>query len=134
MNCQLFQQALPQVIESGGNEAEQAHLRSCQACSELVRDLKYIAEQAKLLLPLHDPNPRVWNNIQESLTREGLVREGSTSKKKSWTQLGLVLAILAVPMLAALLLNYRPAVPISQRTTTAAPGTADRLQGTGNRL
>jgi hypothetical protein len=40
----------------------------------LVRDLQYIADQAKLLLPMQDPNPRVWNKIQDSLEREGINR------------------------------------------------------------
>src|SRR5579863_4632365 len=117
MNCEQFQRVLPQIIESGGNDEQEAHLRSCNACSELVRDLKYIAEQAKLLLPLRDPNPRVWNNIQESLAREGLIQEEgrislmgkttSISKKKGLTASGIVLASLAVLTLAVLLANYR---------------------------
>jgi hypothetical protein len=40
----------------------------------LVQDLRYIADQAKLLLPLRDPSPQVWDNIQDSLEREGLVQ------------------------------------------------------------
>lgn len=117
MNCEQFQRILPQIIESGGSEEQEAHLLTCQACSELVRDLRYIAEQAKLLLPLRDPNPRVWNNIQESLAREGLIQEEgrislmgkttSISKKKGWTASGIVLASLAVLTLAVLLANYR---------------------------
>src|SRR5262249_6702175 len=95
MNCEQFQEVLPQIIESGGNAEQEAHLSSCRSCSELVRDLKYIAEQAKLLLPMRDPNPRVWNNIQQSLQREGPAGEGTTprarpqnpphhNKKKKW--------------------------------------------------
>ena len=80
MNCQQFQEVLPHIIESGGSAEEEAHLESCHACSELVRDLRYIAEQAKLLLPMRDPNPRVWNSIQQSLQREGLLREGRMSR------------------------------------------------------
>ena|SRR5579863_10483033 len=129
MNCEQFQRVLPQIIESGGNDEQEAHLRSCNACSELVRDLKYIAEQAKLLLPLRDPNPRVWNNIQESLAREGLIREGrislmgpttATSKKKSWTISGIVLASLTALMLTALLVNYHPTAPTFPDTTETA--------------
>src|SRR5215510_1512709 len=80
MNCSQFQEVLPHIIESGGNVEEEAHLKSCQGCSELVRDLKYIAEQARLLLPMRDPNPRVWSNIQQSLEREGLLQEGRMSR------------------------------------------------------
>jgi hypothetical protein len=35
-----------------------------------VRDLEYIAQQAKLLLPIHDPSPDVWENIQTALKKE----------------------------------------------------------------
>lgn len=120
MNCKQFQEVLPQIIESGGDAEQEAHLKSCKECSELVRDLRYIAEQARLLLPMHDPNPRVWKNIQQSLAREGLAPEGrmsrqghimtnsTTTKKKSWTPLGVALATLAVLALAVLLINYHP--------------------------
>jgi hypothetical protein len=134
MNCQQFQQVLPQIIESGGNPEEEDHLQSCAACSELVRDLKYIAEQAKLLLPMRDPNPRVWSSIQESLSREGLVRENrmslaeetssTSSKKKSWTSFRIMLVALGVLGLAAALLNCRPegALPQPKTGHVAAAG------------
>jgi hypothetical protein len=74
MNCAEFQKVLPYIIETGGNADEEAHLRACPVCSDLVTDLRYIAEQAKLLLPMHDPSPKVWESIQDSLQREGLVK------------------------------------------------------------
>ena len=72
MTCAEFQKVLPYIIETGGNEQEQEHLRTCHICSDLVSDLKYIAEQAKLLVPMEDPSPKVWDNIQHSVDREGL--------------------------------------------------------------
>jgi len=74
MTCAEFQEVLPYIIEGGGNADEEEHLKSCQACSGLVSDLKYIAEQARSLVPMVDPSPRVWEGIQSSLEREGLVR------------------------------------------------------------
>jgi hypothetical protein len=134
MNCEEFQRVLPQIIESGGNADEEVHLSSCLSCSELVQDLRYIAEQAKLLLPLRDPNPRVWNNIQESLVREGLIRDNQRSadgpsapgaaKKKSWTSFGIVLAVLAVLALAKVLVRYHP-VPAPSQETIAPAAQAD---------
>ena len=76
MTCAEFQKVLPYIIETGGNDEEEAHLASCPVCSDLVKDLRYIAEQAKLLLPMRDPSPQVWNNIQNSLEREGVVKPG----------------------------------------------------------
>jgi len=76
MTCAEFQKVLPYIIESGGNTEEEAHLASCPVCTDLVADLRYIAEQVKLLLPMRDPSPQVWDNIQGSLEREGLVKPG----------------------------------------------------------
>jgi hypothetical protein len=70
MSCAEFQQQLPELFESGGNLAGEQHLQTCDNCSGLVRDLQYIAQQAKLLLPIHDPSPTVWENIQSALKKE----------------------------------------------------------------
>jgi len=118
MNCQQFQEVLPYIIESGGKPEEEKHLETCAACKALVQDLLYIAEQAKLLLPMHDPNPRVWNNIEQSLQREGLLSEGRMSRQghitktstqtKSWTTLGWALALTAAVVFAVVITNYKP--------------------------
>lgn len=74
MTCAEFQKVLPFIIDTGGNEQEQEHLRTCKVCSDLVSDLRYIAEQAKLLVPMEDPSPKVWDNIQHNVEREGLAK------------------------------------------------------------
>jgi hypothetical protein len=74
MTCSEFQKDLADIIDGGGTEEQQRHLESCPVCSDLVADLRYIAECAKLLLPMEDPNPRVWNGIEKSLDREGLAK------------------------------------------------------------
>jgi hypothetical protein len=118
MNCQQFQEVLPYIIESGGNEAEEEHLRTCKACAELVRDLRYIAEQAKLLLPMREPSPQVWTNIEQSLHREGMLTEGrlsprghiknySTAQTKSWTPLGWIMALAGTILFANAIINYQ---------------------------
>ena len=76
MNCAEFHKELPFLIGDGNRLEESPHLKSCSNCQSLVADLQYIADQAKLLLPMHDPNPRVWNNIQSTLEREGVVSGG----------------------------------------------------------
>ena len=72
MNCAEFQKDLPEIIEGGGTEEQRKHLATCPVCADLVQDLKYIAEQAKLLVPMEDPSPRVWDGIERSLKQEGL--------------------------------------------------------------
>ena len=120
MNCQKFQEALPYIIESGGNAEEEEHLRTCPACAGLVEDLKYIAMQAKLLLPMHDPSPRVWTGIEQSLRRQGMLQEGRMSlmghvnvlpQAKSWTPVGWAMAALALTAFTFLLINYHPQLP-----------------------
>ena len=74
MTCSEFQAVLPEIIEAGGDPEQEAHLDKCAVCSDLVRDLRYIAEVAKLLVPMEDPDPRVWDGIQKSLEREGLIK------------------------------------------------------------
>jgi hypothetical protein len=68
--CAVFQDQLPSLFETGGDLSSQPHLKTCENCSALVRDLEYIAQQAKLLLPIHDPSPAVWDNIQTALKKE----------------------------------------------------------------
>jgi hypothetical protein len=137
MNCQRFQEVLPYIIESGGSEEEEGHLRTCPHCAELVQDLKYIATQAKLLLPMHDPSPRVWAGIEQSLHRQGLISEGRPSlmgqiittqsaQTKSWTPLGWALAAIALMGFSLLLINYRPQLPTAQSSAqnVSAPAAA----------
>jgi hypothetical protein len=140
MNCQQFQEKLPYIIERGGGGEDESHLQECESCASLVQDLRYIAEQAKLLLPMHDPNPRVWNNIEQSLQREGLLPEGrmpllghtqknstSQAQAKSWTPLGWVLALTAVIIFAVVLINYKP-MPLQQTALSAQNSATDSAQ------
>ena len=139
MNCQQFQETLPYIIESGGGGEDDSHLQECESCASLVQDLRYIAEQAKLLLPMHDPNPRVWNNIERSLQREGLLegrmsppghtQKNSTSQTqaKSWTPVGLMMALTGLIVFAIALINYKPR-PLQQTTVSAQNSATDSTQ------
>jgi prenyltransferase beta subunit len=70
MDCAEFQQKLPELFEEHADLSHEEHLKHCENCSALVRDLEYIAQQAKLLLPIHEPSPAVWDTIQSALQRE----------------------------------------------------------------
>jgi len=74
MTCAEFQRVLPYVIDGGGSEEEQQHLAACEVCIDLVADLRYIAECAKLLVPMEDPSSRVWEGIHRFLVYEGLMK------------------------------------------------------------
>jgi hypothetical protein len=67
MNCAEFQEKLPELFETGANVSQESHVQGCENCAALVRDLEYIASQAKLLLPIHEPSPTVWDNIQSAI-------------------------------------------------------------------
>ena len=82
MTCAEFHELLPGLIDSGDID-QHPHLTECDNCRALVRDLRYIAEQAKLLLPMRDPSPAVWNNIEQSLQKEGLVTRKSEAGARS---------------------------------------------------
>ncbi len=74
MTCAEFQKVLPYIIDGGGSEEEQEHLETCHVCSDLVADLRYIADIAKLLVPMEDPSAKVWNGIEKAIEREGLAK------------------------------------------------------------
>lgn len=78
MTCGEFQEKLPELFEANADLSEQEHLKTCENCAALVRDLEYIASQAKLLLPIHDPSPAVWESIQAAIQGGGNP-EGSAS-------------------------------------------------------
>jgi hypothetical protein len=76
LTCADFQDQLPDLFAAGGNGVPEdpdlkEHLRTCENCSALVRDLQYIADQASLLLqPTHDPSDNVWKRIQAEIDSE----------------------------------------------------------------
>lgn len=76
--CSEFQEQLPDLFESAANLDGHDHLKTCENCSALVRDLEYIAAQAKLLLPIHDPSPAVWENIHSALAKNSKDGEGNS--------------------------------------------------------
>jgi len=79
MNCEELQRSLAES-EDGGSVAQQAHLKSCPACSALLAELNLIAAAASQLKAAEDPSPRVWNSLEIALRHEGLIRPQRPSK------------------------------------------------------
>jgi len=73
MNCVELQESLAE-IENGASREQQAHLKSCPACSALVEELSFIIATAPELAEANEPSPRVWNSIEIALRQEGLIR------------------------------------------------------------
>jgi hypothetical protein len=76
ISCAEFQEHLPELFATANGNVEdpilKAHLDTCDNCSALVRDLQYIADQArKLLEPAEEePSDDVWSNIRRKLDSE----------------------------------------------------------------
>src|SRR5579864_145490 len=132
MTCAEFQSVLPYIFDNGGNAEQQEHLRQCAVCSDLVADLKYIAEQAKLLVPMMEPSRKVWDGIKTSLEREGLVKDSARGgllgslPLTRWGPPGWLLPLAAAVCLAVGLFYYQnrmteqPAAAGSQASGGAA--------------
>ena len=74
MTCEEFERVLPELGD-GHTIEQEAHLKSCSACSDLVADLNAISRQARLLQGSEEPSPWVWNSIEVGLRQEGLIRQ-----------------------------------------------------------
>ncbi|HEY8996956.1 MAG TPA: hypothetical protein VIM60_03615 [Edaphobacter sp.] len=78
LTCAEFQEHLPELFASGSEGSTDdprllEHLKTCENCSALVRDLQYIADQARQLLePTHEPSEDVWTKIKNSMANEAL--------------------------------------------------------------
>jgi hypothetical protein len=128
MTCKEFQSKLPYIIDTGGDAEHEEHLKSCAVCADLVADLRYIAEQAKLLVPMEDPNPRVWDGIQRSLEREGLVKSAPARRSLLETQRagwGWFTTMGALFLIAIGLLMYRHGSKTSSAEVTLEMTAAD---------
>ena len=128
MTCAEFQRVLPYIIDTGGNAEQEEHLRECAVCSDLVQDLRYIADQAKLLVPMEGPSPQVWDGLQKSLEREGLVKAAPARRPllgppaRNWAWL---LAVAAVLLLGIGIIATRQSTPSAQPNQVSPSSTAN---------
>lgn len=130
MNCAEFQRGLPYIIDGNGSAEEDEHLRNCKVCADLVQDLRYIAEQAKLLVPMEDPSPRVWNGISKSLEREGLVKPAPARRgllgpqRQSWGWMIPVAAVLALAVCISLWRAHTASRDVTSNQASIQPSAA----------
>ncbi len=82
MNCVELQQSLAEV-EDGSTVEQYTHLRTCSACSALVKELNLIIATAGQLQEADEPSPRVWNSIEIALRQEGLIRKQRAGRSTS---------------------------------------------------
>jgi hypothetical protein len=63
--CAEFQALMAERIGVGDDLQTYPHMLTCERCRSLVRDLEYIAEAARQLIPIEEePHEDLWNKIQ----------------------------------------------------------------------
>lgn len=136
MNCLELQRELPEIMEGSRSAEQEAHLRSCSACSGLVSDLNVISQEARMLRASEEPSPRVWNSIEIALRQEGLIRQPlrepflvPTSSRRWRPGWMLPVAAVFLAVLGVLVYERGPAPQIaeqrsSERTDTASVRTS----------
>jgi len=128
LNCEQFEDLLPEVIDGGAWSAEQrAHAQNCKSCTSLVNDLRNIAQESKYLAESDEPSPRVWQELRKSLVAEGLIRKPAKHGRlmdfffaPRWRPI--LVPVGAVAALAIVFLAYQ-----SDRAPVNAPGTSAKV-------
>jgi len=82
MNCVELQNSLGE-IENASAPEQQAHLKVCPACLALLAELNLIVSTASKLREADEPSPRVWNSIEITLRREGLIRSPQSQRLRA---------------------------------------------------
>ncbi|MGB6193000.1 MAG: hypothetical protein WBF42_11065 [Terracidiphilus sp.] len=70
MSCQQFQAQLADLIGSGEDAASHPHLMTCDNCRALLADLQTIADAARELLPVQQPQEDLWDRIEMAIKKE----------------------------------------------------------------
>jgi hypothetical protein len=70
IECARFQASMPERIGAGADLQSDPHMLTCERCRSLVRELEYIAEAARQLIPVEqEPPDKLWANIQLAIER-----------------------------------------------------------------
>jgi hypothetical protein len=128
MTCIELQDSLAEV-EDGSSPEQIAHLRTCPACSTLIKELNLIVAAAERLKEADEPSPRVWNSIEIALRREGLIRPQPVPERfvpsfvTRWKAAWWFVPVAAVLILAAAIFLQQRSQPseVSQQASVVAP-------------
>ena len=64
MTCEEFQSQLADLVGSGADVSQHPHLQTCDNCRALLADLQTIADAAKQLFPIEQPEEDLWDRIE----------------------------------------------------------------------
>jgi hypothetical protein len=68
--CAEFQANMSERIGAGEDLQSDPHMLTCERCRSLVRELEYIVEVARQLMPIEaEPPDELWTNIQMAIER-----------------------------------------------------------------
>jgi len=70
MSCESFQAQLADLVGSGEDVSLHPHLRSCANCTALLADLQVIADAAKRLFSVEQPQEDLWQRIELAIKKE----------------------------------------------------------------
>jgi len=70
MSCQEFQEQMSDLIGSGADLQDHPHLQGCDLCRALLNDLETIAEAARQLFPIQQPEEDLWERIESAIKQE----------------------------------------------------------------
>jgi len=128
MTCVELQESLIEN-DSGGTAAQRAHLRDCPHCAGLVADLLVIACAADDLRAAHEPGPHVWNSIETTLRREGIIKPfarrsllPSLTGSWGWASWALPVAAIVLITIGMLVRPHAPTGELATQGVTSQPG------------
>jgi predicted anti-sigma-YlaC factor YlaD len=70
MSCHEFQDQLSELVGSGADVSSHPHLQNCELCRALLNDLETIAEAARQLFPILQPEEGLWDRIESAIKKE----------------------------------------------------------------
>jgi hypothetical protein len=128
MTCVELQESLIEN-DSGGTAAQRAHLKGCPHCAGLVSDLLVIACAAGDLRAAHEPGPHVWDSIETTLRREGIIKPfarrsllPSLTGSWSWASWALPVAAIVLITIGMLVRPHAPTGELATQGATSQPG------------
>ena len=75
VDCAVFQDQLPSLFESGEDLSAQEHLKTCENCSALVRDLEYIARTSQAIAAYPRSQPGGMGEHPDCVEERAFARE-----------------------------------------------------------
>ena len=83
MECKEFHHLSESVLEGEAGPRAYAHLDACPRCRALVDELVAVT-QAAHSLPVYEPSPRLWAQIQAAAVEEGLWSTAGAWRWRDW--------------------------------------------------